>query len=275
MGIFFGLASAACWGAGDFSGGLASRRGSVYSVVLISQLVGLALLTGLALLFAEPLSSQADLLWGGVAGVAGTIGVLALYRGLAVGRMGVVAPLAAVVTVIVPLLYGLFMEGMPPVPQLAGFGLAIVAVWLVSHNNGERIGGWWELGLPLVSGLGFGLFLIIIDYTSEAALLWPLVAARIASIGLLLVVIALARQRALPGIRQLPLVVLAGILDTGGNAFYALAARAGRLDVAVMLSSLYPATTVLLARFLLKERLARLQLIGVGVALAAVLLIAS
>jgi drug/metabolite transporter (DMT)-like permease len=275
LGVFFGLASAASWGAGDFSGGLASRRCSVYSVVLISQLVGLGLLATLALVLAEPLPPPVDLLWGGAAGVIGTIGLVALYRGLALGRMGVVAPMAAVVTAVIPLLYGLFLEGMPAAPQLAGFGLALVAVWLVSRSDGGRIIQWRELGLPLVAGLGFGFFLIVIDHTSQAALLWPLVAARIASIGLLLTVIALSRQRALPAARQLPLVVLSGLFDAGGNAFYALAAQAGRLDVAVMLSSLYPAMTVLLARVLLKERLARLQAIGVGAALVAVVLIAS
>jgi drug/metabolite transporter (DMT)-like permease len=275
LGAFFGLASAISWGTGDFSGGLASRRCPVYTVVLISQFVGLALLTGLALLLVEPLPSQADFLWGGLAGVAGTVGLVALYRGLAVGRMGLVAPVAAMVTAVVPLLYGLFLEGMPAAPQLAGFGLALAAVWLVARSDGTGAMHRRELGLPLVAGLGFGLFLIVIDHTSRSALLWPLVAARIASTGLLFAVIILAKQRASPAARQLPLIALAGLFDTGGNAFYALAAQAGRLDVAAVLSSLYPATTVLLARLLLKERLARLQAIGVGTALVAVVLIAS
>ena len=275
MGIFFGLASAVSWGAGDFSGGLASRRCSVYSVVLIAQLVGLALLAGLALVLAEPFPSYTDLLWGAMAGVAGTVGVVALYHGLATGRMGLVAPLAAVVTAVVPLLYSFFLEGMPAVPQLAGFGLALAAVWLVSRSDGTGAIHRRELGLPLLAGLGFGIFLIVIDHTSESALLWPLVAARVASTGLLLVIVLLLQRRALPAAGQLPLIALAGLFDTGGNAFYALAAQAGRLDVAAMLSSLYPAMTVLLARLVLRERLARLQALGVVAALAAVVLIAA
>jgi drug/metabolite transporter (DMT)-like permease len=272
--VLLGLASAVSWGAGDFSGGLASRRGDVYGVVLISQAVGLGLLAGLALLLAEPLPPTADLLWAAGAGLAGGLGLLALYRGLALGRMGVVAPVGAVVSAAIPALFGLWIEGLPPALRLAGFGLALVAVWLVSRpENGGPVRRR-ELGLPLLAGLGFGFFLIVVDRLSETAVLWPLAAARLASVAMLAATV-LARGRALPAAGVLPLILLVGLFDTGGNAFYALAAQAGRLDVAAVLSSLYPAITVLLARSILQERVSGRQWWGVVAALAAVVLIAS
>lgn len=275
LGVFFGLAAAASWGAGDFGGGLASRRSPAYVVVMASGTVGLLLLVGLALLLAEPLPLPADLAWGFAAGIAGAIGLVALYRGLAGGRMGVVAPVAAVVTASIPLVFGLLLEGVPAAQHLLGFGLALVAVWLISRTgDGARV-QVRELVLPLLAGLGFAFFLVAIGRVSQTAVLWPLAAARFTSLGTVLVVAALAGQRQRVEARKLPLMALAGLFDTGGNAFYALAAQAGRLDTAAVLSSLYPAATVLLARFLLKEQMTRMQWIGLIAALLAVMLIAS
>ncbi|MCL7451949.1 MAG: DMT family transporter [Anaerolineae bacterium] len=275
LGVIFGLASAASWGAGDFSGGLASRRTNVYSVVMLSQSAGLVLLAGLALLLSEPVPSLADMLWAAGAGLAGGLALAALYRGLAIGRMGVVAPMSAVVSAAVPVLFGLFFEGLPGASQILGFGLALGAVWFVSRPDGTAAAGTPELALALLAGLGFGLFLIVIDRLSSTAVLWPLVTARAASITLIALTVLFLRQPALPAWRQLPLIVVVGIFDAGGNAFYALAARAGRLDAAAVLSSLYPAATVLLARFILDERLAPRQWAGIAAALLAVVLIAA
>jgi drug/metabolite transporter (DMT)-like permease len=270
-----GLVSAASWGAGDFAGGLAARRSNVYGVVVVSQATGLVLLAGLALLLAEPLPSRAGALWGAAAGLAGGLGLVALYRGLAIGRMGVAAPLAGVVSAGLPVLFGTFLEGLPGKPQLAGFGLALAAVWLLSRNAGSVRLGSRALVLPLLAGLGFALFLILIDRASEQAVLWPLVAARLASLALLLPLALWRRRGSLPARESLPLVALVGLFDSGGNAFYALAAQAGRLDVAAALGSLYPASTLLLARLFLKERLASRQWLGAVMALAAALLIAA
>lgn len=276
-GLLLGLASAASWGAGDFGGGLAARRANVYGVVIVSQALGLALLSGLAWLLAEPLPSRADLAWGAAAGLAGGLGLVALYRSLALGRMGVAAPLAAVVSAGLPVLFGAFLEGLPGVTQLGGFFLALGAVWMLSRGEGDGLDRLRlsHLGLPLLAGLGFGLFLIAIDHASERAVLWPLVAARVGSLALISVLAVGGGRGVLPGRRALPLVALVGLFDTGGNAFYALAAQAGRLDVAATLSSLYPATTVLLARLVLKERLAPQQWLGAAAALIAVVLIAA
>ena len=274
LGIGFGLAAASSWGAGDFFGGLASRRTNVYGVVMVSQFVGLVLLSTLALLLAEPFPTLTDMVWAAIAGIGGAVGLSALYRGLATGLMGVVAPVAAVVSVILPLIFGLLLEGMPGLPQLVGFGLALCAVWFITRaGGGSRIQAR-DLVLPVVAGLGFGVFFILIDHVSAAAVLWPLAAARVASVSALLVVILLTRQPARPAAGQLPLVLVSGLFDTGGNAFYALAAGTGRLDIAAVLSSLHPAVTAVLAWLILKERLTRLQGVGLALAMIAVVLIA-
>jgi drug/metabolite transporter (DMT)-like permease len=275
LGAIFGLISAIGWGAGDFSGGLASRRAHVLFVVLVSELGGVLILIGLAWFLAEPVPRPVDLVWGGLAGIIGTAGLLSLYRGLATGAMGVVAPLSAVVTAVVPLLFGFVLEGPAGARQLFGFGVAIVAVWLVSRPQQGGTVRLRDLGLPIGAGLGFGLFLIMIDHVSDSGVLWPLVSARISSLFMLFAMVAFTRRSQWPTLRQVPLMILAGLFDVGGNTFYALAARMGRLDTAAVLSSLFPVVTVLLARFVLQERLSCQQWVGVAVALVAVVLIAS
>jgi drug/metabolite transporter (DMT)-like permease len=272
--VVLGLASAACWGAGDFSGGLATKRANVYSVVIASQVVGGVLLIGLALALAEQMPSPGHMLWGGAAGLAGAIGLMALYRALATGKMGAAAPVSAVITAAVPVVFGAFFEGLPSALKLIGFGLALIGVWLVSRTEEATI-RWNELRLPLLAGLGFGIFLLLIDRANETAVLWPLVASRIASLSAVFAFAIFTRQPRLPEAKHLPLMALAGAMDAAGNAFYALAAQVGRLDVAAVLSSLYPATTVWLAWLMLKERISRPQTIGIVATLAAIVLIAA
>ena len=268
-----GVAAACTWGAGDFSGGAASRRGRLLAVVLSSEVVGVCLLVVLVLASAEPLPPPGLLLWAAVAGVAGTFGLVALYRAMAVGRMGVAAPVTAVVTAGVPVVAGAFLEGITGGRQLLGFGLALVSVWLVTRTGDGVPVRLRDLGFPFLAGIGFGVFLILIDRVSETATFWPLLASRSASVAVLLVAIAAVRSKVLPARGQLPLAALAGVLDTVGNLFYALSARFGRMDTAAVLSSLGPATTVLLARLVLKESVSRRQWLGVLVALVAVGLI--
>lgn len=272
--ILLGLTSALLWGAGDFCGGLTSKRNSAYSVVFVSQLVGGALLAATAIIFSEPLPTSTDLLWGAVAGLAGLSGIIALYRGLADGRMGVVSPMAAVVTALIPVLFELWTVGAPGAPQLAGFGVAFLAVWLISRGDSASKPRLRDIKLGLFAGVGFGVFFVIIGHTSEKAVLWPLAVARVTSLCTLALFALATRRRIIPPASQWPLLALTGILDTGGNVLYALAARAGRLDIAAVLSSLYPASTVLLARMLLKEQMVRMQLVGVVAALVAIVLIA-
>lgn len=272
--VIYGLASAASWGAGDFGGGLASKRNHVVVVIIVSQAVGASLLLALALLLGEPLAGGRDLWLGAIAGLLGELGLVALYLALARGRMGVVAPVAAVVSAILPVLVGIAQEGLPTIMQLLGFGLALLAVWLLSRGSNHTPFSWSDLSLPMVAGIGFGLFFILIDRVSQGVILWPLITARLASITALVSYAAIQRQRIIPAANQFPVMVLAGIFDSGGNAFFALATQAGRLDISTIVSSLYPAGTVILAWLILKEKLERQQWLGVLTALLALLLIA-
>ncbi len=270
--IVFGLSSAVCWGAGDFCGGLATRRTQVYRVIISSQLVSLILLVILAIATHEPLLPLDQMLLASAAGVVGAIGIIALYRALAVGQMGVAAPVSAVVAAGIPVILGSFIEGPPSVSQLIGFGLAFVAVWFISRTGRSAV-HWHELGLPIIAGLGFGTFYVLIGTVGQAGVWWPLVAARVGSLTALLIMTLINRQPRLVERQSLRLIVLIGVFEVGGNACYILARQAGRLDVAAVLASLYPAVTVWLAWFLLKERMYRLQSIGVLAALAAIILI--
>ncbi len=270
--IVFGLSSAACWGAGDFCGGLAAKRAPADRVVISSQIISLIFLAALALLTREaPLSSD-RLLLAGVAGMFGAVGMLALYRSLADGHMGVAAPVSAVVAAAVPVIAGAFMEGLPGRPQLIGFGLAFAAVWLVSQTTHVTI-QLRDLGLPFLAGLSFGIFFVIIGSVGQAAVWWPLIAARLGSLSLLIGLALIRWQAVIVARPLLTLVVIIAVMEVGGNACYILARQAGRLDVAAVLSSLYPATTVLLARFVLKEHIGRAQVLGIAAALAAIILI--
>jgi len=272
--VAFGLASAACWGAGDFCGGLATKRTHVYSVVIASQLVGVVMLIGLALAFAEKVPSPVHLLWGSLGGLAGTLGLIAFYSALASGRMGVAAPVAGVIGAAAPAILGAVLEGWPGTARAVGFVLALIAVWFISRTEDATF-RVREMGLATVAGLSFGVFFMFIHRASETAVLWPLVAARLTSLSMLFIVATATRQPRLPEVKHLPLVALVGVLEVGGNAFYALAAHVGRLDVAAVISSLYPGTTVWLAWLILKERITRLQTVGIVAALAAIVLIAA
>ncbi len=270
--VFFGLAASLCWGSGDFSGGLASRRANASSVVIGAYAVGFVLLVVLALIWKEPYPSSMDMFWGGLAGLAGAIGLIAFYSALATGRMWIAAPVSAILTAALPVLFSAFTEGLPSLLQLSGFALALLAIGLISRP--ERLKGRPEgIGLALLAGCGFGCFFILISRVSHAEVFWPLAVARCTSVLFLLIVMWIRRQPALPSINVIPLVLLAGILDAIGNVFFVLAAHVGRLDVASVLSSLYPAATVLLAAILLRERVTRIQAIAILLALIAVPLI--
>ena len=272
--VTFGLLASLSWGASDFSGGLSARRVHVFGVITVSYAVGLALLVALALARSEPIPKGSDLVWGAAAGLAGVTGLTAQYRALAVGRMGIVAPVAAVLGTSIPVLFAAISEGLPGAGQLAGFALAIAGVWIIARPevSGGRPDG---LGLAVLAGLGFGAFFILIDQVSEGAVFWPLVAARGMSFVVLALIVMANSVAWRPDRSALPLVIVAGVLDVGGNTFFLLAAQAGRLDVASVMSSLYPMVTVLLARLVLQEHVTRLQTAGIAAAIAAIPLIAA
>lgn len=272
--VAFGLLSAATWGAGDFSGGLACKRAGVFGVIIASQAIGMLLLIGLALAFDTAVPEPSDLVWGAGAGLAGAVGLSALYRGLAAGRMGLVAPLSALLAATLPVVVGAITQGLPDGAKRVGFGLALTGVWLLSRPPDPFSFRVNEILLPVAAGLGFGLFFVLMDRASDHAIFWPIVAARVALLGSMGTVARLTRQPIWPAAEHWRLILLAGVLDAGGNAFFNFATQAGRLDVASVLSSLYPASTVALARVVLKERLTRSQWIGVAAALGAIVFIA-
>ena len=266
------LLAAASWGGGDFSGGLATRRASVFRVVAVAHGCGLVATLAMALVSREPLPPASALEWGAFAGFVGGFGIAALYRALAIGRMGVVAPVAAVVTGVLPVLFGIRSEGLPNPVQWGGFLLALVSIWLVARPN-ESIDSHRGLGLAVLAGIAFGLFLIAGRQAGHHGLFWPLVAARVVSTALMVGFVVILPRDPQPLRPVLWPVVMSGLLDSAGNALFIAATRYGRLDVAAVLSSLYPASTVLLARFLLHERIGRWQAIGIACALASVALI--
>jgi drug/metabolite transporter (DMT)-like permease len=262
-----------CWGTGDFCGGLASRSSRVLAVLLFSQAVGGLLLTAFGLLLGLGQPDPREIAFGAGAGLFGLAGLLALYQGFSLGRMGIVSPLSALIAVILPVIYGMLTQGPPRTLQVVGFAAALLSIWLLSFT-GMRIGAERRvIVLALLSGSCFGLFFVLLGTAAQEAVLWPIITARWVAVLLLVLFLPLKGEPLLPSVRALPLVGLAGVLDTAGNVFFALAARAGRLDISVVVSSLFPAVTVLLALLFLKERLSLRQWSGVLSALAAIALI--
>jgi drug/metabolite transporter (DMT)-like permease len=284
MAYLLAIASAAFYGAADFAGGLATRRTAAIPVVLLSQASGLVLLALLLPVLPSASPSQADLLWGAAAGLTGGIGVALLYQALAVGAMAVVAPTTAVCAVAIPVLVSLGLGERPLPLAVVGMMLAIVSIVLVSWQPATGIAELQTrssgrlppgVGLALISGIAIGFFFISLARTEPAAGMWPILAARTVSVTLFGGLAIARRQSLRMPLSTTALVVVAGVVDMVANAFYLIAAREGPLSVVVTLSSLYPASTVLLARAILGERLNTWQITGVGCALTAIVLIVS
>ena len=284
MSYLLALASAILYGAADFTGGLATRRAGTIPVVFLSQVSGLVLLALLLPLLPDASPSRADLLWGLGAGLSGGVGVALLYRGLAIGRMAVVAPTTAVCAVAIPVMVSVLLgERLVPL-AVAGISLGIVSIVLVSQQTAPAPGDSATaspgrlppgVGIALVSGVAIGFFLLSLAQTRPEAGLWPILASRLLS-SVFFGIGALAGRHPLKmPPRLLTLVLVCGAVDMLANALYLLAVRQGPLSVVVTLASLYPASTVLLARVVLGERLNLRQVAGVGCALAAIVLIVS
>lgn len=268
------LAAAISWGAGDFSGGLATKKSNVYGVVLIAHVVGLLFTALMVLLWRDPWPGMHSMWWGFAAGISGGVGLAALYRSLAVGTMGINAPVASVVTGILPVAFTFVTLGLPGRTQVAGFVLALIAIWLIAMPA-DGLGRPKGLGLALLAGVGFSGFLVCIKLAGTVAKFWPLIAARTASLLLMIILVAAMRVDWRPRGGNWRAMVFCGIFDSVGNFLFVYAATHGRLDVAAVLSSLYPASTLILARVILKERIAKLQAVGIALALASVALIAA
>jgi drug/metabolite transporter (DMT)-like permease len=274
--VVLALASAVVYGTSDFLGGLASRRASVFGVVALSQVAGLVALMALLPWLGGPVG-PADLGWGAAAGFAGAAGLVLFFRTLARNVMSVVAPVTAVTAATVPVLVGL-LSGNRIAPWAAvGIVLALSAVVLVSAEGGLsalRSARPASLAPALVAGAAFGFFFVLLDRTSTASGLTPLVAARVASVALVVVLATAGRQSLRVTRPALPLVLLSGVGDMTANGLFLLATQhPGQLAITGVLASLYPVSTVVLAQSLLRERLAGAQVVGLGAAVAAVVLI--
>jgi drug/metabolite transporter (DMT)-like permease len=274
--IFFGFLSALSWGAGDFSGGLASRKLGAYRAVLYADFFGLFLIAVVLGIYREPIPSAYVLINSLIGGALGSVGLLVLYYSLTQGQMSIAAPVSALFAAVLPVIVGAITEGLPRVLQVVGFGIALMAVWLISRGNTTerfRLDHLADLRLPILAGVGFGSYFIFIHNATQATdtVLWPMFTSRIAGTVLLFLVVLIRREPFSVPRDAWTVVFFNATLDVAGNFFYILASQLGRLDVAAVLSSLYPGTTVLLAWLLLRERISPKQWIGIAAALTAII----
>ncbi len=278
------LLAAAAWGTSDFCGGIVTRRTTPAIVLMIAH--GLGLLALLAALLVHPsgFPTQHTVVFGLVAGLAGGVGLLALYKGLSLGSMGLVAALSGVLAAAVPVLVSFFTEARPSLLKLAGFAVACVAIWLIAYTPGTDAHPH-GLGLGVLAGVCFGFLLVFLHIAGRDSALWAMTFSRVGSVSCA-VTLGIVTARRLRGKERaqdsgirwgsiLPLAGAAGLLDTAGNLLYTISSLTGRLDVAAVLSSLYPGATILLAVWLLRERATRSQTAGMALAIVAVAMISA
>lgn len=285
--IALALAAALCYGAADFLGGFATQRAATLSVAVLSQLAGIATVCLAVAFFPTAHPRPADFAWGATAGLIGGSALALFYHALGRGTMSVIAPITALVAIAVPVVVGLALGERPGIPALLGIGLAICSIALVSatitpsaESKVPTIRGaipMRSFGTALAAGACFGAFYVVIRNASPEAGIWPLAAARSASV-LAYLGAAIVTGRPLP-LRAprtaLPLIIGAGVVDMTANICYLLAAHRDMLTIVATLASLYPATTLLLARFVLRERVTPLQTVGLALAACAVVLISA
>ena len=275
MAAVLALAGAALWGVGDFLGGLAARRLAVLVVLAISQAIGLAGVLVWVVVVRDPFPGVGELLPAAAAGVAGLVGLGALYRGLAIGAMGIVAPISAA-SPIVPLAVDAARGITPDLLQWLGVALVLVGIVTLSREPsgaGTRIAA--GAGLALVAALGFGSFIVGLDAGSDESAPWAVVAARSAAVAIAFVAILFTSTPLRAPRSLLPLLLGIGAFDTGANVCVALATTKGAAGVVAVLSALYPVVTIVLARIVLKETLSRSRRIGGVVALGGAALVAA
>jgi drug/metabolite transporter (DMT)-like permease len=263
----------------DFLGGLMARRVALLAVVTISQSAGLVVMAVAVAASGEPAPEAEFIPYAALAGLGGVCGLAAFYRALAIGKMGVVAPISSM-AVLVPVVVGLATGDRPTAPQYAGACIGLVGIVLASREAGDAAGGQSKVatgaGLALLSGLGFGSFFVAMDVAADYDPLWATLVNRASSLSLAwLAVLAFRPSFRGVGRRDIPVLVSIGVLEMAANVAFAIAATEGLLSITSILASLYPIVTVFLALLVLHERLHRTQAVGAAAALAGVALIAS
>lgn len=276
MSVFLAGLAALFYGAADFSGGLAVRRGALLPVLLVSQVAGAGLAGVLVLAGGGPAPASSDLAWGMVAGASGALGLAVLYLGIARSLVALVSPATALIGAVIPVLFALVSGERPGPAALAGAAICLPAILLLSWERGtsvDRAAVRRALGYAVLAGVPIGGFFIALAHTSPASGLWPVLAARFASIPLVLGAAPVLRQPLKVTSASVMPALAAGLADMAANALFLLATRGGLLSLAVIVSSLYPAPTVLLARIFFGERIPAVRAAGMGLAISGIVLI--
>lgn len=272
--LVFGLLASLGWGIADFGGGFTSRRAPVLAVLLWSQVAGLTVGVPILVLSGEPAMQPVDIGIAIVGGSFGAAGLALLYRGLSTGRMGVVAPVAAVITATLPVAFGFLTEGIPSWLAVAGIGFALFSVALVSRAPAEPDGRPSGLKFAIAAGVTFATFTILASQFSEGLVVSPVVLLRLASILSIAAWIIVRREPWRVSRGLLPALLAIGVIDMSATAAYLSAIAVGPLAIAAILASLYPVITTILAAVVLRERIRLVHAVGILAAAAAVVLIA-
>jgi drug/metabolite transporter (DMT)-like permease len=271
--------SAATWGGSDFVGGLGACRAPALLVVASGHIFSLLILLAICLGIRLAVPGAHFLLYAALGGFEGSLALAVFYRALAMGAMGLTAALTGLFTALVPVVFSPFHDGLPTPVTAVGLAMGLAAIWLITHAPAATCSGTKEMPTPraalvlgALAGVGFGAQLILFKFASGGGMLWVMTSARAAGVlALLLVLLVMPPKGPWRGFWLTG--ILAGALDTVGNLFYLQATRFGRLDVAALVCSLYPAGTILLAALLLREWPTRRQMAGMALALAAVVLL--
>ena len=269
--------SALLYGIADFSGGFAAGKSRLLSVLILSQLVGTTVALVALAVMGHGAPAPRDLMWGFLAGICGSMGLFMLYGGIAKSIVAIVSPASALVGAIIPVLFALLLGERPSVTAIIGSALCLPAILLLSWESGEgehpRKSTKGALAYGVLAGLGFGIFFVAISRSSPSAGVWPLVGARIASISAFIIALAISRQPFRVERGGLVPSLIAGAADMGANIFFLLAVQSGMLSLVAIITSLFPAPTVILARFLFHQRIPPIRMAGLVLALAGVALI--
>ena len=273
LAIVLALGASLSWGLGDFVGGLKSRSLHVLTVLVLSQIVGLAAALTWVVASGDGLPGWSATAWAAAAGASGCVGIGTLYRGMAIGAMGIVAPISAVAAVI-PFTVGIASGERPSALQVIGILLALAGVGVASREPSHKGGGRADgIGLALLAALAFGLYFVCADRAADDSIPYAVATARGVSLLLALVAAVVVGASLRPGRASLPALATVGLCDVGANMLFSLATTRGFLSVVSVLSALYPVATVVLAALLLHERVSPIQRSGVAVALVGAALI--
>jgi len=275
--ILYGISSALSWGVADFAGGLASRKMSLYLVVFYGYVVGLLTLLSTVVLYPCSIPEPASLLFAGLAGITGSMSLLILFNSMASGQMSIAAPVSALFAAVIPILVGIFTQGLPNQLQVVGFGFALFAVCLISLGDIKQpfhLGRLSNLYLPVLAGIGFGFSFIAMHYAlnDDASVIYLMIASYATGTLVTFMFVKIRRESFSIQGNAMGIVFIHVIFNVAGNFFYLQALKTGRLDVSSALGSLYPGATVMLAWLILKERIYVTQWIGIIAAILAIML---